>query len=99
MPVALTFSFIGHLYSRHSNLTYFTQNFIEGVCPKDPVDFEVKDDYTIIGEWAFEDCVSLKTIKLPKSIKTINESAFYNCSSLQTIDLLPSLTTLGDDAF
>jgi len=68
-------------------------------CPKDAVDFVVEDGYTIIGVWAFSDCVSLKTIKLPKSIKIINYKAFFNCSSLQKIDLPPSLTTLGDAAF
>jgi len=68
-------------------------------CPKDAVEFEIKDGYTIIGESAFKDCVSLKNIKLPKSIKRINTNAFYNCSSLQKIDLPSSLTTLGDHAF
>jgi len=68
-------------------------------CPEDAVDFEVQDSFTIIGDFAFYDCVSLKNIKLPKSIKSINKIAFYNCSSLQKIDLPPSLTTLGDYAF
>jgi len=68
-------------------------------CPKDAVEFEVKDGYTLIGDSAFYNCESLKTVKLPESIKTINEDAFYNCSSLQKIDLPLSLTTLGDSAF
>merc|ERR1740124_979813 len=68
-------------------------------CPEDAVDFEVQDGYTLIGGDAFSNCVSLKTIKLPKSIKKINEYAFDNCSSIQKIDLPPSLTTLGKYAF
>jgi len=70
-----------------------------GDCPKDAVEYEVKDGYTMIGYGAFYNCVSLKTIKRPESIKSINAGAFMNCSSLQEIDLPSSLTTLGDCVF
>jgi len=76
----------------------FTNDYYSD-CPKDAVEFEVQNSYTKIGGWAFYNCVALKTIKLPKSIKRINKYAFFNCSSLQTIDLPPPLTTLDDHAF
>jgi len=43
---------------------------------RDKVDFEVKDEHTILGEWAFINFVSLKTIKLLKYIKRIKKGAF-----------------------
>merc|ERR1740124_247265 len=52
----------------------------------------------MIGRYAFYNCDSLKTIKLPNSIKTINH-AFQNCSSLQKIDLPPSIKTINRGAF
>jgi len=68
-------------------------------CPKDAVEFEVQDGYTRIGHAAFSYCRSLKTIKLPNSIKFIDRAAFFNCLSLQKIDLPSSLTALGDVVF
>ena len=107
MPVVLTFSFILSPPFNHFNLFYtvFTngydrrRGYFYSDCPKDAVYFVIKDRYTILGEKAFWNCVSLKTIKLPKSIKTINRYAFFNCLSLETIVLPPSLMTLGDRAF
>ena len=45
---------------------------------------------------AFCGCTSLKTIKLPQSIKEIRECAFWGCTSLQDINLgeLTNLTTI-----
>ena len=94
-PFALTFSFI--LSPLKFNLFYKEFSGDDG--PKDALDFEVKDGYTIIGWNDFDACVSLKTIKLPKSIKSISTGTFHNCSLLQKIDLPPSLTTLGICAF
>ena len=97
-PLALTFSFIFLPFKFNLFYTEFS-NDDYGDCAEDAVDFKVKDGYTIIEEGAFQDCESLKTIKLSKSIKIINSRAFYNCSSLQKIDLPPSLTMLDDRAF
>merc|ERR1740124_961794 len=69
------------------------------ICPEDAVDFEVKDGITKIEVYAFIDCGSLKTIRLPKSIEKIGRHAFENCYSLKTIDLPPVLTMLGPYAF
>ena len=39
----------------------------------------VPDNVTCIGEYAFERCESLKSIKIPNSVVNIGEGAFYNC--------------------
>ena len=54
--------------------------------------FEIKDGVaiilegiTVIGWGAFQDCTSLKSITIPKSITEIHAYAFNECSALSTI--------------
>lgn len=54
---------------------------------------------TAIGEKAFSDRSSLKSVSLPEGLTTIGKSAFFNCKSLTTINLPSTLTELGDYAF
>ena len=48
---------------------------------------------------AFEECVSLKSVKLPHSLRVINSDAFQMCSSLQSITLPDHLERLENYAF
>ena len=59
----------------------------------------VPDNVTCIGEYAFERCESLKSIKISNSVVNIGEGAFFNCKSLTSIDIPKSVTSIGDDAF
>ena len=74
--------------------------------------FEIKDGVaiipegtTVIGWGAFQDCTSLKSITIPKSITEIHAYAFNECSALsggysikRTLPaLVPSLTYKGMD--
>ena len=54
---------------------------------------------TSIGYRAFDNCQSLKTIVIPKSVKSIGDYAFNKCQSLSTITLPDSLQYLGQYAF
>ncbi len=40
-----------------------------------------------IGEEAFADCVSLKSVNISKNVNTIDEKAFKNCTALETVTL------------
>ena len=42
---------------------------------------------TSIGDWAFNNCSSLKSITIPNSVTSIGRYAFSNCSSLKNITL------------
>ena len=53
----------------------------------------------IIGDSAFEGCVSLKSIDLPAGITSIGQSAFADCRVLKSIELPSSLTNIGSNAF
>ena len=52
-----------------------------------------------IGDWAFSDCDSLKSITIGNSVTSIGESAFYSCDSLTSVTIGNSVTSIGDKAF
>lgn len=61
--------------------------------------FTVPDGFTIIGERAFEECLSLRKVILPESIIRIEKSAFSQCAYLKEINLPNSITFIGPYAF
>ena len=61
---------------------------------------EINDKPVVtIGESAFLNAETLKTIDIPSSIKTLEYAAFWSCDSLETVNITGSLTTIGVDAF
>ena len=66
---------------------------------KDIVSISIPDSVTSIGDLAFYNCTSLRSIHLSNNLKTIGDLAFYNCISLTNIILPSSLESIGDLAF
>ena len=63
-------------------------------------DYKVKYiKITGIGDGAFQNCSSLQSITLPKSVTTIGDNAFNGCSSLTNINIPEGVTTIGNSAF
>ncbi len=54
---------------------------------------------TSIGNYAFEDCKSLRSIEIPSSVTSIGDYAFGGCVSLTSVGIPSSVTTIGDYAF
>ena len=54
---------------------------------------------TSIGEGAFCDCSSLKTVSIPSSVTTIGVGAFGDCSSLESVSIPNSVIIIGDNSF
>ncbi len=52
-------------------------------------------DITYIGRSAFENCKSLKAIRIPPSVTRIDFAAFRRCSEITEMSLPDKLTTLG----
>ena len=60
---------------------------------------DVTCDVISIGNQAFNDCSSLKSINIPNSVTSIGNQAFYDCSSLTSINIPNSVTSIGYSAF
>lgn len=58
-----------------------------------------ENNATEIGNYAFYDCTSLKSFKIPDKIKTIGRKAFQRCYNLQEITIPEGVTTIRHNAF
>lgn len=56
-------------------------------------------DLTSIGEGAFEDCETLRTVTLPSGVTEIGNFAFSGCTALECIILPASVETFGRYVF
>ena len=59
----------------------------------------IPNTVTAIGDYAFLNCVALKTISIPNTVTSIGTSAFQGCTGLTTIDIPNSVKTIGAAAF
>ena len=61
--------------------------------------YTIPDVGTAIGDYAFQNCTSLKSVTIPGSVTNIGDSAFRGCSSLVNAIIGNGVTTIGDFAF
>lgn len=54
---------------------------------------------TIVGQNAFNGCITLASVLLPDTVATIGNSAFYYCSAMTSVSLGSGVTSIGDGAF
>ena len=60
---------------------------------------DMRDEYTIIEDYAFWHCNSLISITIPNSVTSIGNYAFCDCYSITSITIPNSVTTIEDSAF
>ena len=61
--------------------------------------YTIPNSVTTIGEYAFDDCSSLKSITIPDSVTEIGNGAFAGCSNLTSITIPDSVNEIGGEAF
>lgn len=59
---------------------------------------DIADSVEYIGSMAFEDCINLKKISLPKSLYTVCDETFLGCESLESVEL-SEVVNIGASAF
>lgn len=59
----------------------------------------IAEGVTSIGEQAFYECTSLKSVTIPDSVTNIGADAFSHCTSLTSVTIPDSVTSIGYNAF
>lgn len=59
----------------------------------------IAEGVTSIGEQAFYECTSLKSVTIPDSVTNIGADAFSHCTSLTSVTIPDSVTSIGGWAF
>ena len=54
---------------------------------------------TIISDYAFENCVNLKSIKLPNNLTKLELGVFSGCTNLESVTFPESITCIGSESF
>ena len=60
---------------------------------------EIGNSVTVIGDSAFEGCISLTNIVIPNSVTEIGDIAFADCTGLKSVEIGISVTEIGLNAF
>ena len=82
-----------------NNQSGFGANIISNTYNKNEGIITFDNPVMTIGNKAFYDCISLKSIILPKTVSMIMESAFYGCEYLENINIPSNVTYIGNYAF
>ena len=78
---------------------YSKDNAIIIQVPYDRDWFEIPDSVTVIGNYAFEGCTKLSSIKIQDRVTEIGDGAFWGCSRLTSIEISDNVTKVGGLAF
>ena len=62
-------------------------------------EYVVREGTEVICDGAFSWCISLQSVTIPNSVKSIGNGAFSECNSLQSITIPNSVRNIGNHAF
>ena len=65
----------------------------------DSSDVVIPDSVISIGDFVFEGCKGLTSVKIPNSVTSISHFAFSDCSGLTSIEIPDSVSSIGIGAF
>ena len=84
-------------YSQTSNSLYYAHKlYINNNLTTDLI---IPNSVSSIGQFAFCNCSTLKSVTIPESVSSIGQYAFYGCSALSSITIPNSISRLETGVF
>jgi len=68
-------------------------------CPKIKAIRFLNTNSLLIGDYAFEKCIGLKSLNINSNIDSIGDYAFKNCTGLTSLNINSNIDSIGDYAF
>ena len=100
---SLTLPFVGGSLSENNYLGYLfgaeSSDFTAGYIPAYLRSVTLLDTCTVLGDYAFFECSSLKEVKLSATLTSIGVRAFEKCTALSEIALPATLVSIRENAF
>ena len=83
-----------------AKITHYTGSDENVVIPETVTDSRgIEYTVTSIGDRAFSDNDTIKSVQIPSGVTSIGDYAFADCDSLQSIEIPSGVTSIGDRAF
>ena len=86
------------IYEKASNVVY-ADKWIVDYTENLNGDVNVSDGTVGIANYAFYQCLTITSISIPNSVRSIGRAAFYQCAKLKTVDLPETLEVIEDYTF
>ena len=89
----------GNKYYSSANGVLFNKDKSELICYPagiKNVGYSIPDGVTVIRDRAFNKCISLNSITIPKSVQDIETYSFFGCTSLEAINVAASNKNYAD---
>lgn len=92
------------IFSQEDKSKILTSNKVDEICSangmtrKTVTEFTIPDEYTVIDDYAFEECTFLEKVKLHSDITKIGDIAFGK-TSITDITIPSSIVSIGDHPF
>ena len=86
-------------FASADNRCLITDGVLKSFAPAGLTEYSIPNNTTSIGELAFHNCTSLKSITIPDSVTSIGDSAFCKCISLKSVTIPDSVTSIESNAF
>ena len=89
----------GNKYYSSANGVLFNKDKSEIICYPagiKNVGYSIPDGVTVIRDRAFNKCISLNSITIPKSVQDIDTYSFFGCTSLEAINVAGSNKNYAD---
>ena len=89
----------GNKYYSSANGVLFNKDKSELICYPagiKNVGYSIPDGVTVIRDRAFNKCISLNSITIPKSVQDIDTYSFFGCTSLEAINVAGSNKNYAD---